>query len=144
MQRGMRGWDWEPEEEASGFEEARIMVWTGLPSDFESGAYRHAGVGYGGLPEPEPASHVGRGPRGWQRRDEWVREDVCEQLAADPEVDAGAIEVAVDAGEVTLSGSVPERWMKRAAEDDAATVPGVREVHVRLRVAPQAGGELGT
>jgi hypothetical protein len=82
----------------------------------------------------ERGRHAGRGPKGYQRSDERIRETVSEALARDGELDASEIEVSVEAGEVTLSGSVPNRWSKRLAEDLAQDLPGVRELHNRLRV----------
>jgi hypothetical protein len=78
----------------------------------------------------------GRPPRGYQRPDERIREDVCEQLMEGP-VDVGDVEVTVSDGEVTLSGLVEERWEKRALEDIAAHVRGVHDVHNRVRLRSQ-------
>jgi osmotically-inducible protein OsmY len=77
---------------------------------------------------------AGRGPKGYRRADARVREDVCDRLTADPALDASEITVDVDNLEVTLSGSVPDRDTKRAAEDCAEDVPGVREVHNLLHL----------
>jgi hypothetical protein len=79
-------------------------------------------------------SFAGRGPRGYQRKDERILEDVCERLTEHSDIDASEIQVEVENGEVTLSGSVEDRWTKRAAEDTAYDVSGVREVHNRLRM----------
>ena len=79
----------------------------------------------------------GRPPRGYQRSDERIREDVCERLMEGP-VDVGDVEVTVSNGEVTLSGTVEERWEKRALEDIIAQVRGVHDVHNRIRVRPPA------
>ena len=76
-----------------------------------------------------------RPPRGYQRADERIREDVCERLMEGP-VDVGDVEVTVSNGEVTLSGTVVERWEKRAIEDIAGNVRGVHDVHNRVRVRP--------
>ncbi|WNG49690.1 BON domain-containing protein [Archangium minus] len=76
-----------------------------------------------------------RPPKGYQRSDDRIREEVCEQLMEGP-VDVGDVEVLVKDGEVTLSGSVEERWEKRAIEDIAANVRGVHDVHNRVRVRP--------
>ncbi len=76
-----------------------------------------------------------RPPKGYQRADDRIREDVCEQLMEGP-VDVGDVEVSVKDGEVTLSGQVEERWEKRAIEDIAANVRGVHDVHNRVRVRP--------
>jgi BON domain-containing protein len=73
--------------------------------------------------------------RGWQRTDERIREDVCGYLSAHPGIDTTDMEVSVANGEVTLEGTVDERFEKRMAEDLTEAVPGVRDVHNRLRVA---------
>ena len=85
---------------------------------------------------------TGRGPRGYQRSDERIREDVCDRLCDDPLVDATEIDVAVKGGEVTLTGNVRERADKRRVEDVIENVSGVREVHNNLHVG--VGREQGT
>jgi hypothetical protein len=54
----------------------------------------------------------GRGPKGYTRADERIREDVCDSFTHDPLLDAGDIEVGVAGGEVTLAAS-PQRGIKR-------------------------------
>ena len=76
----------------------------------------------------------GKGPKGYQRSDDRIREDVCERLTHHPEVDASEIDVKVNNGEVTLTGTVDERNAKRMAEDAVENVSGVREIHNQLRV----------
>jgi osmotically-inducible protein OsmY len=49
-------------------------------------------------------------------------------------IDASELDVAVENGEVTLTGSVPDRRMKRLAARVIETVPGVREVFNQIRV----------
>jgi len=71
---------------------------------------------------------------GWQRTDERIREDVCGYLSAHPGIDTSKMQVSVADGEVTLEGSVDDRFEKRMAEDLAEAIPGVRDVHNRLRV----------
>jgi len=78
-------------------------------------------------------SHRGKGPKGFRRSDDRLREDVCEALADDHEVDATDIEVSVKDGEVTLSGMVKSRQMKREATDVVENVRGVTDVHNLLR-----------
>jgi osmotically-inducible protein OsmY len=75
----------------------------------------------------------GRGPKGYQRSDSRVLEDVCDRLTYS-DVDAENIEVHVEKGEVTLSGSVRDRADKRRAEDVVEEVAGVRDVHNNIRV----------
>ena len=91
-------------------------------------------------------SHAGRGPRGYQRSDDRILDDVCERLARHPWIDPSDVEVGVEGGEVTLRGSVDSRSAKRLLEDVAESVWGVREVHNQVRVAapgldePKRGG----
>ena len=61
-------------------------------------------------------------------------------LARHPEIDATDIEVRVNAGEVTLTGTVNERRAKRAAEDVAEEVFGVKDVENKIKVK---GGLFG-
>jgi hypothetical protein len=82
-----------------------------------------------------PASsrgHSGKGPKDYQRSDSRILEDVCDRLSDDDDVDASEIVVSVNAGEVSLSGSVVDRYSKRRAEHIAESVRGVREVHNHL------------
>ena len=95
--------------------------------------------------------HRGKGPACYQRSDERIRELVCEALTDDDQIDATHIEVTVDSGEVTLSGTVEDRHAKRDAEDCACSVPGVRDVQNLLRIQdergrsnPASGAAVGT
>ena len=81
-----------------------------------------------------PGPHRGRGPKGYQRSDERIHEDVCERLTEDPLIDASNIEVLVQDGEITLNGTVTSRGLKRRAEDLAELASGVSHVQNNLRV----------
>jgi osmotically-inducible protein OsmY len=81
----------------------------------------------------ERESFRGRGPKGFSRSDDRIREDVCDLLEDNPDLDASDVEVKVDSGEVTLTGRVDGRWAKRLAEDITCSVRGVRECHNQLR-----------
>jgi hypothetical protein len=106
--------------------------WSGQPygSQYSGGSYGGASTG----------SFAGRGPRNYQRSDERIREDVNERLTADPRVDASDIEVRVQNGEVTLSGSVDERRARRMAEEIIEDLPGVRDVRNEIRVSQKRWG----
>ena len=82
--------------------------------------------------------HYGRGPRNYQRSDERIREDVCERLTQHSYLDPSDVEIIVLNADVTLQGSVNDRWAKRTAEEIAEGVPGVKEVHNQLRVSQGA------
>jgi len=77
---------------------------------------------------------TGRGPKGYQRSDERIREDVSEALTRHGDIDASEITVEVRGGEVILSGTVDSREAKREAERAVENEPGVKEVQNQLRV----------
>ena len=81
-----------------------------------------------------PGGFRGRGPRGYERPSDRIREDVCEWLTEDDEVDPSDIEVEVERGVVILTGSVPDRQQKRRAEDIAERARGVRDVRNQLEI----------
>ena len=103
--------------------------------DLESGSDRGWNIGSASDRDFESRpSYRGRGPKNYQRSDERIREEVCERLTMDDDVDATEIEVEVQAGIVTLNGSVNERHAKRMAEDIADSVRGVKDVQNNIRV----------
>ncbi len=79
-------------------------------------------------------AHRGRGPKGYRRSDERIREDVSDRLTDDSWLDAQGIEVAVSDGDVTLTGTVRSREDKKRAEALAESVSGVDNVQNSLRV----------
>jgi hypothetical protein len=83
---------------------------------------------------PRGGQHAGRGPKGYQRSDARIEEEVNDCLTDDDQVDATNIEVKVENGEVTLTGSVQDRNQKRAAEDAIERVRGVRDIHNQVKV----------
>jgi osmotically-inducible protein OsmY len=89
--------------------------------------------------------HRGRGPRGYARSDERIREDINDRLTDDWMLDASDIEVEVNEREVTLSGHVSSRSDKRRAEDIAEQVSGVTHVqnNLRVRTNAESGGVTG-
>ncbi|WP_222182668.1 BON domain-containing protein [Geminicoccus harenae] len=138
----------------------------GYPSgDEHRGPARPAGIGYGreygtfaydrdyqpyagtrgsaASRQEQEGPHRGRGPRGYRRSDERIREDVSDRLTEDPSLDASDIEVNVSDGEVTLTGTVRRREDKRQAEDLADSVSGVSHVQNNLRVGTEQGPASG-
>jgi len=67
--------------------------------------------------------------------DDRIRKEIYGRLFDDTDLDASDIEVSVDNGVVTLSGSVDSLWDKRRAEDIAKSVSGVMEVNNKLRAS---------
>ena len=83
--------------------------------------------------------HSGRGPQGYQRSDARIEEDVCEHLTHHGMLDATGIQVQVENGEVTLTGTVESRQAKRLAEDILEGISGVKDIHNQLRVQRDRG-----
>ena len=92
----------------------------------ESRPYPEWSQGFG-MPASSSSSqrggYSGKGPRGYTRSDDRVREDVCDRLSWDDEVDASDITVTVSQGEVTLEGNVPDRHSKRHAGSGTRNQP---------------------
>ena len=119
----------------------------GTESGHRSQGYgTHAGYGSQGGYGPQGDAHwpqsswaqqgraTKRGPKGYQRSDERIREDLCERLMHAELIDSSEVTIEVAAGKVTMEGTVPERRMKHAIEDMAETTSGVTEVDNRIRV----------
>jgi hypothetical protein len=83
--------------------------------------------------------HRGVGPKGYQRSDERISDEVHQRLTDDPWIDASEIDVEVKSGEVTLTGHVDNREAKHRAERLIEDLSGVRHVQNNLRVNPNAG-----
>jgi osmotically-inducible protein OsmY len=81
--------------------------------------------------------HKGRGPKGYHRSDDRIKEDVSDRLSDDSFIDASEIDVSVQGGEVVLTGTVDDRNTKRRAEDIAESVSGVVNVENRIRVTKE-------
>ena len=78
--------------------------------------------------------HRGKGPKGYTRSDERIREDVYERLSYDPSLDASEIDIKVEGSEVVLTGVVSSRDEKYRAEDLVEHISGVRTVKNQIRV----------
>ncbi|HEU5098138.1 MAG TPA: BON domain-containing protein [Roseiflexaceae bacterium] len=119
--------------------------YTTFSRDYDQDRWRSDRQGYGGsfdVPSRMgyaetwqiPGPFTGRGPRGYQRSDERIKEDISDRLTMHGRIDASDIEIQVANCEVTLAGTVDNRAAKRMAEDVAESVQGVSEVHNQLRV----------
>ena len=140
--RDARGWGYSGGYGAGAGFVGRRSEWTGAMGGYDPSGWQGQ-ERYGSRPSflargATSGPFSGRGPRGYQRSDDRIREDVCERMCESGELDASDIEVRVSNAEVTLVGTVRERHDKRLAEDLADQVSGVREVHNQIRVN-QAG-----
>jgi osmotically-inducible protein OsmY len=108
---------------------------TGAGSSHQSGnQYGYGGSGIG--------QHYGKGPKGYQRSDERIKEMISERLHDDPEIDASEVSITVQGGKVTLDGTVDSRHCKNAIEDIAEQF-GVQDVQNNLRVQKTSSMNAG-
>jgi BON domain-containing protein len=89
-------------------------------------------------------TYSGRGPRGYRRSDDRIRDDINDLLTLSPDLDATEIEVIVEDGEVILLGTVDSRQAKRLAEDLAESASGVQDVQNQIRVQRDTSRQEGS
>lgn len=82
-----------------------------------------------------------RGPKGWSRSDERIREEICEMLTDHGDIDPSDVEVEVSDRDVILRGTVRTRWAKWYIEDLVLAVQGVRDVVNEIVIARGPSGE---
>jgi hypothetical protein len=75
-----------------------------------------------------------RGPKGYTRSDERIKEDISERLWRAGHVDSSEVTVAVENGIVAFAGTVPERWMRHEIENIADSCMGVKDIRNDVRV----------
>lgn len=121
----------------------------GMSGSQSGSGQQQAGSQYGNYGQTDRGSqgsswmqgpHTGKGPQGYKRSDERIKEDISERLMQHGHLDASGITVQVQDGEVTLTGTVPDRQTKRLAEDVAEQCSGVSDVQNQLRVQKDNGG----
>ena len=85
-------------------------------------------------------NYFGKGPRGYQRKDHRIREDICDMLTQHPSIDPSEIEVSVSEGIATLEGTVNHRSDRHFIVDLIEEVPGVKAVHNHITVRKHVSG----
>lgn len=111
----------------------------GMQPDWRGGGGR-GGMGRHSYPSPSRRTDMPRSmPKNYQRTDERIQEDVCEQLSRSG-LDVSDISVNVAGGHVTLEGTVHERFIKHAIEDCVDDCSGVQDIDNRIRVQRQSSG----
>lgn len=108
-------------------------------SQYGQPSYQSQGSQYG-----YGQTHQGKGPKGYQRSDDRIKEQVNDALEEAHDVDASEIDVQVMNGEVTLTGTVSDRMQKRRAEETVEYLRGVKDVHNQLRVQQGQYGQSGS
>jgi len=124
----------------------------GSPQRYGSGNYSHYGSegslgrDYGGeqYGQQSQQSYRGRGPKGYERSDERLKEMVCERLTDDPMIDASEVSIEVTNKTVRLTGTVDDRRIKYMIEDVIEQVGGVRDIDNQLRVQSQPTSQSPT
>ena len=104
------------------------------PWGFGFGPFTTAGYGLGGL-RRWGGTYTPQYTATGLPTDEEITEMIYDALDDDPLIPWDAdINVEVDAGTVTLTGTVPDKRIKHAAGDDAWWIPGVVDVHNEIQV----------
>jgi osmotically-inducible protein OsmY len=106
-----------------GFGEHRDRQSASFSGQFNGGSPRSLG------------KHHGKGPKGYNRSDDRIKEEVCDLLMRDSDIDAGDITVEVKQCVVTLSGEVESKQIKRSVEDLCEDILGVQDVENQLKVS---------
>jgi osmotically-inducible protein OsmY len=76
-----------------------------------------------------------KGPKGYQRSDESIGDEVNDALTRNAYLDASDIEVRVENSIVTLSGTVANRQMKVLAEDCIESISGIQDIHNKISLS---------
>jgi len=101
-------------------------------SQYGQGNYNQGQSRWGS--ESSSQSKSGRGPKGYKRSDERIKEEISDLLTSHHEVDPSEVEIKVSNCEVTLTGTVESRQEKRLIEDLVSQISGVSDVTNQLRV----------
>ena len=113
---------------------------------YERGVVQGTDMGLGEVADRGP--HYGKGPKGYRRSDERIREEACERISRQGWVDASDVDVQVENAVVLLTGTVATRDDKRGLELMLDRVHGVEEVRTELRLrratAPQTQPQTPT
>lgn len=94
------------------------------------------GPSYRFSPDQVARTHVGKGPKGHDRRERLI-EEASEILFSDSEVDASEIKVEVQGDILVLNGEVKTRKEKKRAEALLEGIRGIRDVHNHLFLKKQ-------
>jgi osmotically-inducible protein OsmY len=93
------------------------------------------------------ASHRGKGPKGYTRSDDRLKELICERLTDDPSIDASEISLEVTSQVVKLTGTVDDRQTKYEVEELIERCGGVKDIDNQLRVrsgSSQSSQQMGS
>jgi osmotically-inducible protein OsmY len=120
-----------------------------FPPGFQSESSQPTRYGSGSDSSSGYGSHRGKGPKGYTRSDDRLKELICEKLTDDPTIDASEISVEVTSQIVKLRGTVDDRSTKYEVEELIERCGGVTDIDNQLRVrsgssqASQRGSQGG-
>jgi len=116
----------------------------GFQSDFGSAQRSRSGFGREGY--AESGAHRGKGPKGYTRSDDRLKEVICEKLTDDPMIDASEISIEVTGQIVKLTGTVDDRSTKYEIEELVERCGGVKDIDNQLRVrsGSSQGSQMGS
>jgi hypothetical protein len=83
-------------------------------------------------------NHKGKGPKGYRRTDDLIKEDICEALYRNTGVDASEIEIFVKDGVVKITGFVTSPEQKMMAESAIENLTGIDEIFNDLSVRSES------
>jgi hypothetical protein len=129
--------------DSGGYRESDYARRAGMQGGGMSGQHGfpgYGGSGWGSSSSMGQGTTSRRGPKGWQRTDDRLKDDICERLYHTLHIDSSEVTVEVKDGKVMLDGTVPQRGMKHALEDLIDSLPGVHDIDNRVRVSRHEGG----
>lgn len=81
-----------------------------------------------------------KGPKGYQRSDDRLREEIVDALLSRRSIELDEVEIQVNDGSVTLTGTVQSRQQRYEIEDVADGVWGVKEITNNIKVGSGSTG----
>lgn len=108
----------------------------GYSGQYSQGRSAQRGYGQNAYSQENDSHQQARrnGPKGYQRSDDRIREQVVERLMDGTQIDLQDVECHVKDGVVTLSGTVKSRHCRHELENIADSVWGVKEVENNVKV----------
>jgi hypothetical protein len=135
---GRGGQDWNRSERGGfgrGSEHGNFQGYGGESGAYGSGSGNWQSRGFEGRGTQGSGMRQNRGPKGYTRSDERIKEDVCERLSQRGDIDVDEVSIDVQGGKITLQGTVPDRRMKHMIEDIACGCMGVKDVENKVSVS---------
>jgi osmotically-inducible protein OsmY len=112
----------------------------------ESGSSQRSQSGFGREGYSAGGLHRGKGPKGYTRSDDRLKEVICEKLTDDPMIDASEVSIEVTGQTVKLTGTVDDRSTKYEIEELVERCGGVKDIDNQLRVrsGSSEGSQMGS